>query len=150
MADHIKIGFRVGGLGFLIAMFLMFVLMGLPLGNILLAIPVGIFTGRRLVKVARPNTPIPKKFSVGASFTSGTLTAIGTVVPLLVLAKMAPPGATIGNEFSKWINPNVIPASLNSMQTALAVGAVFSALVVLGLTIESCTLTIRKYNEKSV
>lgn len=68
--NHIKIGVLVGGVGFLMGMLLMFVFMGLPVGSMLLAIPVGIATGRLLVGGGNPGESIPEKLTVWAGFIS--------------------------------------------------------------------------------
>lgn len=49
----------------------MFVFMGLPVGNILLLIPVGIVTGKRLVNRVRLGQSLSEKLGVRAGFISG-------------------------------------------------------------------------------
>ena len=142
MQTYQKIGLRVGIIGFVVGAILMFVQMGLPLLNILLAIPVGIYTGKLLARSGNDTNSVAKKTYTQASLLAGLLTALGTIIPLFVIIFMSPPGATIGKEFSKWIDPNMIPSPFNNISVAMTLGAVLSAVVIILLTIWSCGLFI--------
>lgn len=145
MSSSVKIGIRVGSGGFLVGMFLMFIFMGLPVGNILLAIPMGIITGRFIVKRKKFGESISEKDSLQAGLISGALSSLGIIIPLIIIIIMAPEGATIGQEFSKWINPNIIPQPLNSIPVAMILGAMICAINVIGLTVVCVILTVRSY-----
>lgn len=140
---NMKVSLLIGGAGLVMGLVLMFFSMGIPIGSILLAIPVGIITGRLLVRRTKPGEAIPQKLGVQAGLISGTLTALGTVAPLAAIAIMAPKGATISQELSKEINPNLIPSSLNSIPVAMVLAAAISVLLVIGLATTSCVLATR-------
>jgi len=142
MQTYQKIGLRVGVIGFVVGAILMFVQMGLPLLNILLAIPIGIYTGKLLARSESYANSVTKKPYTQASFLAGLLTALGTIIPLFVIIFMSPSGATIGKELSKWINPNMIPSPFNNISVAMTLGAVLSAVIIILLTIWSCGLSI--------
>lgn len=147
LPSYARIGLLVGGAGFVAAMVLMFVFMGLPVGAILLTIPVGVVTGKWLVRDEKRGESLSEAAGARAGLISGALTALGVVIPLAAIAVMAPEGATIGREFSKVIDPNAIPQPLNSIPVAMGAGALFSTLVVIGLATKCCTWTVKRYRK---
>ncbi|OGC91652.1 MAG: hypothetical protein A2142_08700 [candidate division Zixibacteria bacterium RBG_16_48_11] len=150
MSYHIKAGILVGVAGFLAEMFLTFVFMGIPIGSILLAVPVGIVTGRKVAQGRNLKQPVSDKLSLQAGLISGVLSSLGIVGPLLLFALTAPQGATLGAELQKWVDPDKIPGFLNSLPTALILGAMMSALVATGLAVCSCLLTTRNFNKRII
>ncbi|OGC86568.1 MAG: hypothetical protein A2142_00800 [candidate division Zixibacteria bacterium RBG_16_48_11] len=148
MSHHIKAGIQVGVVGFLAEMFLIFAFMGLPIGAILMAIPVGIFTGKKVSRGISLKEPLVEKYTLQAGLISGVLSSLGIVTPLLLFAITAPPGATLGAELQKQINPNLIPGFLNSLPTALILGGIISALIATGLTVVSCLFSTRYFSRR--
>ena len=148
MSHHIKVGIQVGVVGFLAEMFLIFAFMGLPIGAILMAIPVGIFTGKKVSRGISLKEPLVEKYTLQAGLISGALSSLGIVAPLLLFAITAPPGATLGAELQKLVNPSLIPGFLNSLPTALILGGIISALIAMGLTVGSCLFTTRYLNQR--
>lgn len=147
MSGYVKTGVLVGGLGFLTGIFSISIFMGLPVGNILLAIPVGIITGRALSR-GTSLKPISKRRSLLAGLISGTLSSLAIIVPLMLFAFTAPRGATLGAELSRWVDPKTIPEFLNSLPTALILAAIISAFAATGLTVCSCQLSTRYFNRQ--
>ena len=150
MSYHIKAGILVGAAGFLAETFLIFVFMGIPIGSILLAVPVGIVTGRKVAQGRNLKQPVSDKLGLQAGLISGILSSLGIVGPLLLFALTAPEGATLGAELQKWVNPEEIPGFLNSLPNALILGAMMSAFVATGLAVSFCFLTTRYFNRRII
>jgi len=146
--NHTKIGLLVGGASFVIGGFSMFVFMGLPITAISLAIVSGITTGFLLVRKQKPGEHISEQLGVQVGLISGGLGSLGLAIPLIALAIMAPKGATIGQEFSKWLDPTLIPKTLNAVPVAMSLVALLSMIVMIGLNIECCILAIKSHKRR--
>lgn len=149
MKNNIKIGLPIGIIGFFIALFLMFVSMGFPILNIIFVIPLGITTGK-LIARDKQNRDVNKNFVFKNAIAVALLTVLGTIIPLLVIVFMSPKEATIGDEFSKWIDPNTISRPLNSLPIAMTLGRIISAVLIFFLIITSCNLIIKKAKKRKI
>ncbi|MCR4440466.1 MAG: hypothetical protein QHJ34_15330 [bacterium] len=146
--NHAQIDLLVGGASFVTAGFSMFVFMGLPIACIPLAIASGITTGLLLVRKQKLGEQVSEQLGVQVGLISGALGSLGLAIPLIALAIMAPKGATIGQEFSKWFDPTLIPKTLNTVTVATSLVALLSVIVMIGLNIECCTSAIKWHKRR--
>lgn len=140
--EYLRTGLLVGGVGFLISAFLMFFSMGIPIVSILLGAPVGIVTGRLLLRREKPDESFSKKTVIRAGFMAGATASLGIIIPLLALAIVTPKGATLSQEFSKSIDVSFIPPFLDNISVAMILGALVCALAEIGLAVGCCIFAV--------
>ncbi|PJH74943.1 MAG: hypothetical protein CO064_09250 [Anaerolineae bacterium CG_4_9_14_0_8_um_filter_58_9] len=149
MPAYAKTASLVGLIGIPIGMILMFMTMGLPVGNLLLAIPLGAVTTILILRQQTADSLDSRRRIVfQAGLISGSISVIGMAIPLTVLALLAPPTATIGQEFAKSIDPSRIPPLINDFRVAVALGGLLTALMITGLTAASSAITLKLKQER--
>jgi len=122
--------------------------MGLPVGNILLCIPSGIVTAKLLLRQQNPDRPGANKVIWRAGLISGAISSLSLIIPLAVLAFLAPPTARISQEFSQFLDLSYIPPMLDDFRVAIFLVGVIGALSIIGLTAIAAFLTFRSHKNR--
>jgi len=148
MPAYVKTASLVGLIGIPIGMILMFMTMGLPVGNILLCIPSGIVTAKLLLRQQNPDRPGANKVIWRAGLISGAISSLGLIIPLAVLAFLAPSTARISQEFSQFLDLSYIPPMLDDFRVAIFLVGVIGALSIIGLTATAAFLTFRSHKNR--
>jgi hypothetical protein len=131
---QLRVSAAVGLASIPIGLVMMFMSMGLPLSAILVPIPAAILLVRMLGRPLSRGEALSREVAARGGLVAGALDSLGVLIPLAVLAAVAPPTATLGAELAKELDPALIPAPLNDFRVAIALIGVACSALQTGLT----------------